>query len=230
MTTTTTLDQRRALLEKERPRLRDIGETVRRRLSAHPAAYQLPNDQAEIWAIGDFMSAEECARLRDMIDDCARPSAIYDSNYTDAFRTSYSGNVDREDPFVRQIKRRTDDLLGITPEYGEAMQGQRYLPGQQFKPHCDWFHPEGNYFDMEMSRGGQRSYTAMIFLNDVEAGGTTDFTELGLSIEPREGVLLAWNNATPDGAMNLQTAHAGMPVEAGVKYVVTQWYRTGEWN
>ena len=39
----------------------------------------------------------------------------------------------------------------------------------------------------------------MAFLNPVEAGGATHFTEVGITIEPKPGVLLVWNNALPDG-------------------------------
>ena len=215
--------------EDEAPKLKRIGDEVRERLEAHPGVYRVPVEDAEVWALGDFMSPEECKRMCDLIDACAKPSATYDETYKQAHRTSYSGNVDSRDPFVMSIKRRTDDLLGIPDDYGEALQGQRYLPGQEFKPHFDWFPFSGSYYQSEMDRAGQRSYTAMIFLNEVEEGGTTDFPELGISIQPKTGVLLAWNNARPDGQPNKKTLHAGCPVIKGEKYIVTQWYRTRSW-
>src|SRR3546814_3848935 len=72
-----------------------------------------------------------------------------------------------------RISRRIDDLLGINPMCGEPVQGQRYLPGQQFKPHNDWFYTTEKYWQLERKRGGQRSWTAMAFLNQVEEGGET---------------------------------------------------------
>ena len=213
----------------ETPKLRAIGEDVRQRIAAHSDIYQVPNDHAEIYALGDFLTPAECAQMRNLIDACAKPSEAYDQEDRGAYRTSFSGNVDSADPFVREIKQRTDDLLGIPSEYGESLQGQRYLPTQEFKPHYDWFPSHGSYFEHEMQHGGQRCYTAMIFLNEVEEGGTTDFPDLELSFEPKEGVLLAWNNARPDGLPNLHTLHAGRPVVRGEKYIVTQWYRTGRW-
>lgn len=209
--------------------LKRVGRIVRERLTADPRAYRIPTDKAEIWAVGEFMSAEECARLREMIDACAKPSTVFDLDYSSGYRTSYSGDVDPCDPFVKKLNRRLDDLLGLEAEWGETIQGQRYLPGQQFQPHHDWFHRGTSYWDREMSRGGQRSYTAMVFLNEVEAGGTTDFTELDMVITPKTGVLLAWNNADPEGVPNPMTLHAGRPVEAGIKYIFTKWYRTKRW-
>lgn len=210
--------------------LKRVGATVRKRLEFDPQAYKVPTDKAEIFAIGEFLSPAECQRLILMIDAVAQPSTLYDTDYSSGFRTSYSGNLDPRDPFVAGISRRIDDLLGMKSETGEAIQGQRYMPGQEFKPHNDWFYTTEDYWKMERKRGGQRSWTAMIFLNQVEAGGETHFTEVEIKIPPKPGVLLTWNNALPDGTPNEDTMHAGTPVERGVKYVITKWYRTRKWG
>lgn len=207
-----------------------VGTQVRERLAANPAVYRLPTDQAEIYAVGDFLNPEECRRMIKMIDQVAKPSRVFDLAYGSAYRTSYSGDVDPGDPFVKKIQRRIDDLLGLDSSYGETVQGQRYLPGQEFKPHYDWFHPDGDYWQTERDRGGQRSYTAMAFLNDVKEGGSTDFTSIGLSVEPKPGALLMWNNADENGIPNEMTMHAGTPVKKGVKYIITKWYRTRPWG
>ncbi len=214
----------------DQARLRTLGQQVRERLADNPAVYPVPAEDAELFAVGDFMTPAECTKMMELIDAVAKPSKVFDVSYESGYRTSYSGDVDPCDPFVKKIGRRIDDLLGIEPSWGETIQGQRYMPGQEFQPHHDWFHPNTSYWDFEMSRGGQRSFTTMVFLNDVEAGGTTDFTELGLSIEPKPGVLMIWNNARPDGQTNPRTMHAGRPVQAGAKYIITKWYRTREWR
>ena len=210
-------------------RLRAIGKKVRERLAQVPEIYRLPTEDAEIWALGDFLSADECKRLMEMVDANARPSAAYDAEYESGYRTSYSGDLDQADPLVKRIERRMNDLLGIEERYGERVEGQRYLPGQEFQPHTDWFPDKTKYWDIEKDRGGQRSITAMIYLNAVEEGGTTDFTQLSMSIEPNPGALLIWNNADPQGVPNPLTMHAGRPVTRGVKYVLTKWYRAREW-
>jgi len=206
--------------------LKRIGAQVRARLEADPQVYKVPTDRAELFAIGDFLSPEECARMIEMIDAVARPSELHETAYVAKFRTSYSGNFDPYDPFVMMISRRIDDLLGMDSDCGERIQGQRYLPGQEFKPHNDWFYTDQEYWKTERKRGGQRCWTAMAFLNVVEEGGHTHFVEVGASIEPKPGVLLVWNNATPEGVPNEGTLHAGTPVIKGSKYVLTKWYRT----
>jgi prolyl 4-hydroxylase len=214
----------------DRAALKRIGEQVHKRLAGNPAIYTLPTDKAEILAMGDFMSPSECRKMIAMIDQVARPSSTFDVSYGEEYRTSYSGDVDPHDPFVRKISRRIDDLLGLDPSWGETIQGQRYLPGQKFGPHCDWFFTEARYWPREAENGGQRSWTTMVYLNEVEEGGATDFPELGLSVAPKSGAILMWNNADRQGVPNRWTIHSGTEVKAGVKYIITKWYRTRKWG
>lgn len=214
----------------DRVALERLGAAVRSRLASAPSAYRVPGDRAEIFAFTQFLTPAECDRLITIIDQVAEPSRTYDPETQRAHRTSYSGDVDRWDPFVQMIERRLDDLLGITPEFGETIQGQRYQPGQEFKAHHDWFYTAAPYWPNEQKRGGQRSWTAMIYLNAVEDGGATEFPRLGVSVSPQQGMLLVWNNARPDGTVNEDTLHQATPVVHGTKYVITKWYRTRRWG
>lgn len=206
------------------------GAHVRRRLDANPLVSRLDTDRAEIWAARDFLDPQECSQLRAMIDRTAQPSAVLDHGYTEAWRTSSSGNVDPYDPFIQKVEERIDALLGLPHEWGETMQGQRYEVGQEFKYHLDVFWTKADYWKTEAKRGGQRSITAMAYLNDVEEGGETQFTAIGLSVPPQQGVLLIWNNNQADGRPNEDTMHAGLPVVKGKKYVLTKWYRSRKWG
>lgn len=216
--------------ETDKARLARTGRKVRERIARNPAVYHVETGgRAELYAIGKFFSPEECERMIALIEASAKPSKAFDVAYETGYRTSYSGDMDPNDPFVKQMQRKIDDFLGFDPRHGETIQGQRYMPGQQFKPHSDWFPPGTSYWDQEKNRGGQRVYTAMAYLNVVEEGGETDFPHLGLSFEPRQGTLLMWNNTTPEGIVNPWTIHAGTPVVKGTKYVITKWYRARRW-
>lgn len=211
--------------------LKRLGQTVRERLKANPHVHVLPTDEAEIFAVGAFLDKGECFRFMAMIDAVAQPSTLFSSSLSDPdYRTSYSGNLDPYDSGVLMVQRRIDDLLGMEPAWGETIQGQRYQPGQQYKQHHDYFYTNTPYWQGERKRGGQRSWTAMIFLNDVEQGGETLFSNIGLEVTPQAGALLIWNNARPDGTPNDQTMHAAKPVGKGIKYVITKWYRTRKWG
>ncbi|HEY6816384.1 MAG TPA: 2OG-Fe(II) oxygenase [Croceibacterium sp.] len=209
--------------------LRRVGRKVRRRLAANSAVKRVAADKAELWAVPRFFDTLECGRLMAMIDAVAKPSEAYDRDYSSGYRTSYSGNMDPHDPFVAGLQKRIDDLLGFDHAYGETVQGQRYLQGQQFRPHFDWFTPGTAIWQTEQPRGGQRAFTAMAYLNAVEEGGATAFPQLGMAVPPRPGTLLIWNNADEDGVPNPMTLHAGAPVTRGAKYIVTKWYRCRRW-
>ena len=70
----------------------------------------------------------------------------------------------------------------------------------------------------------------MVYLNEVEAGGETVFPRLGVTLKPRTGTLLLWNNLSVDGEVNPWTIHHAMPVLEGSKYVITLWFREKSWR
>jgi prolyl 4-hydroxylase len=208
-----------------------IGATVRASLEANPRVERLDANGAELYKVYNFMTPLECEMVIKRIDAIAVPSPLYEEgNAPKDHRTSFSAHFPVEDEFMNMLQRRTDDLLGIGKAYGERLQGARYKVGQQFKSHMDWFWPNTGYYQMEMDRAGQRSWTAMTYLNDVEEGGETVFKELGLSFKPELGMLVIWNNATPEGEPNKMVLHSGEPVIEGIKYITTKWYREREWN
>ena len=207
-----------------------IGRYVKDRLSRNPSAFRIPSDKLDIFVVRDFLSPSECAHLVRRIDRERVPSQILSPSEDPDFRTSESCNMQPDEPIVRQIEDKLTDLTGIQIEHGETIQGQRYAVGQQFKPHFDYFHPTEPYWPAMERSGGQRTWTAMMFLNVPGEGGQTAFPEAGLKIAPRAGNLLAWNNLDANGAPNPFTLHQGCPVLSGTKYVITKWYRERPWT
>lgn len=186
-------------------------------------------DAAQVYYHPEFLNDAECNRLIRMIDANRRPSTLLAQSQDPNFRTSESCDLDRWSPDVQPIDERMAVLLGIPPENGETMQGQRYAPGQQFRAHYDWFNEAQDYWPAMKASGGQRIWTAMIYLNDVEEGGATWFPQAGVRVAPKRGLLLAWNNMKPDGSPNIGTLHEGTPVVKGVKYIITKWFREHTW-
>ncbi|HVF94714.1 MAG TPA: 2OG-Fe(II) oxygenase [Sphingomonas sp.] len=208
---------------------RQIGLDVSRRLAAAPQAKRMPTDAAEIYQIADFLTAAQCDRLIATIEADRRPSTLLSDRAGTGFRTSESCDMERWSPDIRPIDEAIATLLGIDPAHGETMQGQRYAPGQQFRTHHDYFHARESYWERMRTSGGQRTWTAMIYLNDVADGGATWFPQAGVRVAPRRGLLLTWNNMKPDGSPNERTIHEGTAVGAGVKYIVTKWFRESPW-
>lgn len=130
---------------------------------------------------------------------------------------------------IAAIEERIAAFLCIDPCFGEPLQGQRYAVGQEFKQHTDYFEPKGTDFDEHCAISGQRTWTAMLYLNAPEAGGATRFLTIDKLVQPETGKLLCWNNQRADGTPNAATLHHGMKVRAGTKYVVTKWFRERPW-
>ncbi|MDT9599413.1 prolyl hydroxylase family protein [Sphingosinicella rhizophila] len=208
-----------------------VGAWVRDRLLRTPGTLKIPTSGLDLFVVRDFLDARQCATLVKLIDSDRRPSDILADDEPDPeFRTSESCNLSPRHPVVRAVEDKISQLIGIDPAQGETVQGQRYAVGQQFKPHHDFFFVDQPYWAEQERTGGQRTWTAMIFLNEPEAGGQTGFPNVDVKVTPRTGNLLAWNNMDELGMPNPRSLHTGMPVEAGTKYVITKWYRERPWG
>jgi prolyl 4-hydroxylase len=203
---------------------------VRVRLKSNAGLVQLATEGLEMFLGRSLLDAGECAGLMALIDAGRQPSGLLSPTADPDFRTSESCNLDPAHPLVRQVEAKIAALTGIEPRFGETIQGQRYAVGQQFKPHHDFFHTDQPYWQTQKNIGGQRTWTLMVFLNEPEAGGETNFPEAGVRIAPRAGSVLIWNNLDSEGEPNRRSLHQGMPVEAGLKYVITKWYRERPWG
>lgn len=206
-----------------------IGASVAATLAANPRATQIPVEGVQAYRIENFLGAATCNRLIARIDAGRRPSTLLSDNPEADFRTSESCDLERWAEDIRPVDESIAALLGQPPEQGETIQGQRYAPGQQFRAHHDYFFESQSYWEKVRQHGGQRTWTAMVYLSDVEDGGATWFPQAGFRVAPKRGLLLAWNNMTLDGSPNILTLHEGMPVVRGVKYIITKWFRERSW-
>ncbi len=65
-------------------------------------------------------------------------------------------------------------------------------------------------------------------MNDVEEGGETSFPRVNIAVKPKRGNAILWYNTMPDGTLDDQSLHGGMPVLKGEKYVAVLWFRERE--
>lgn len=206
------------------------GESSVDHLRSIPGMQRVPSPRLELFILREFLDPAMCQTLIDLIDANRRPSTIADDNGDPYFRTSETCDLTASEPVVAALDSRLAALSGIDPAYGEPLQGQRYAEGQEFKPHTDYFDPGGQDFDRYCSVSGQRTWTFMVYLNAVAAGGATRFKVIDKTIQPETGKLLAWNNRRADGSVNPASLHHGMKVRQGTKYVITRWYRELPWG
>jgi len=207
-----------------------LGMMVRQRLAATPGVERVDVADADLYIVPGFLARADCRGIVDVINSRAVPSTLYRGVEREGFRTSFTHHFDRDDPLVIDVELYISDLLGIDINYSEPMQGQRYQAGQQFKHHHDYFHIGEGYWREEAERGGQRTWTAMISLNEPKEGGETDFPLLGIALRQQAGTLILWDNMDRNGRPNHKTLHAGLPVRRGIKHVITKWYRLEPWR
>lgn len=201
--------------------------------------YTLPIDKkakrirfpfTQLYIYPNFLSAKECEILRLMTDMAVRPSTVanpQDANISSSYRTSSTADLKwQSHPFINYVDNKLQRALGINPFVGEILQVQKYLPGQYYKEHYDFFSPLAPEYKVYTEWMGQRTWTSMVYLNDVEEGGETYFKHLNLKVKPKEGTAIFWNNLYPFGIPNLKTMHEALPPLSGNKYVATKWWRS----
>lgn len=207
-----------------------IGAAVAARLDADPRAHRIKASGLDIFAIPAFVSPAECAELIALIGADVKPSTSLRPDGKPSRRTSETCHLPATTPLVAEVERRVAELLGLPLSHSETVQGQRYTPGQQFKVHNDYFAAGQPYSQAVANEGGQRSWTAMVYLDAPAAGGATRFPHAGIAVPATPGVLLTWNNLDRTGMPNRFSHHEGMMVEAGIKHVLTKWFREREWH
>jgi prolyl 4-hydroxylase len=191
-----------------------------------PVLQRVDTERAELFVAEDFLDAGECRRVIEIMRGSLRRSTITLENEPDKyFRRSRTCDLSFIDvPLVRRLDRGICDAMQLPPALAEPTQGQYYDVGDEFKPHTDYFES----YELEKFSTptlGQRTWTFMLYLNEPEGGGETAFVNLGVSIKPKTGRAVIWNNLTPYGEPNPDTIHQGTPVTAGYKAIITKWFR-----
>ncbi len=194
-----------------------------------PFAQKLATNKANVFVIENFLNENECQELITIIRSHCRQSTITSQDEPDkAFRTSQTCDLGllQQHALVQEIDKRICEYMGIEQQRSETIQGQYYQVGQQFKAHTDYFEPNTSEYQNFAGELGQRTWTFMIYLNEVDSGGETNFPELSLEIKPSVGKALVWNSLLSNGEVNPATLHWAKPVIFGEKFVITKWFRT----
>ena len=119
----------------------------------------------------------------------------------------------------------------------------------KFQPHYDWFpsHVESLKFS------GNRLSSIFVYLLADCAGGNTEFPMINrpsaeqwcgtlqcrddkgqevkwVEVIPKVGTAIFWYNLQPDGAVDVNTMHAGAPITNGTKAGLNIWTRERGWR
>lgn len=183
----------------------------------------------------NLLSHNECDALVEMSRPHLQPSRVVNSergsfDLRDS-RTSSGTYFSRgATPLISAIEARITRLLGVGEARGEPMQILNYQVGAEYRPHFDFFDPKRPGNHGVLSSGGQRVGTLIMYLNEVESGGSTVFPRIGLDVLPQKGAGLFFSYTSDTGELDQQTLHGGSPIIAGEKWIATKWLRMQEYT
>ena len=180
--------------------------------------------------LDSLLSHEECDELvRRSMDKLQRSTTV------DPARGTHEVIPDRSsdgtffpinaDPFIALLDRRIAAVMNWPVINGEGLQILRYGTGGQYTPHFDYFPPADPGSRVHTANGGQRISSLIIYLNDVEDGGSTVFPELKLTVGPKKGAAVYFEYCNSRDQVDPLTLHGGMPVLKGEKWIATKWMR-----
>ncbi|MCZ8114979.1 2OG-Fe(II) oxygenase [Silanimonas sp.] len=199
----------------------------------HASRTFAPLSDDEDWRLqAGALSPLEALHCRGMAWPLLAPSQAFDpetgSGHRMRLRTSDDAQIDplMEDVALRLLQRRLCALSGQPLAHAEPVVVLRYRPGQEYRLHRDLL-PPSTLADPDQGRGGQRVATVIAYLTPVEAGGETDFPRRNLRVRPEAGSALVFRNLRPDGSVEEDSLHAGLPVTRGEKWIATLWVRGG---
>lgn len=184
---------------------------------------------------GNLLSDDECDQMVKLAEPKLTRSTVVNTATGDydvhPDRTSRGGHFQRgENALIQRIEARISDLVGFPVENGEPIQILHYVPGAEYKPHFDYFDPKLPGNEKVLVMGGQRVATLIMYLNDVEAGGSTVFPEVGIDVLPKKGNAVYFAYTTDDDQLDARTLHGGSPVQAGEKWIATKWIRQRQYG
>jgi prolyl 4-hydroxylase len=184
---------------------------------------------------GNVLSDQECDELIELSKPKLTRSEVVNSvggdHVVDEARTSYGAAFQRgETPLLTKIENRIAELVGWPVENGEGLQMLRYGIGGEYRPHFDYFNKDKPGEAKQMEVGGQRIATLVLYLNNVEAGGSTVFPNVGLETMPRKGNAVYFAYAGLDGSLDARSLHGGTPIIRGEKWIATKWLRERQYG
>lgn len=212
------------------PSWSDVESALNLESLATAVAGSVLRDSPRLLTAKQFIPASWCHYIRALADPALTPADVHNAEQgrsVQPVRTSAHmsfGAVDT-DPLLAIVSHRIARWTNTPVECGERTAVLRYRPGQQYRQHVDFFDPNTPSIWAEAERAGQRTITVLIWLNTDYTGGETDFPLIDIRHRGNLGDALAFWNVTPDGNPDLQTSHAGMPVQSGEKWIISKWIR-----
>lgn len=192
----------------------------------------LVHESPPVLVVEDFLTEEECRQVQDVaglgtaqapnassLSPIKVQSATMSQSLAQSVRTSTSWFCHYASVSTLLVKM--EELLGIRLSNIEEPQIVQYQASQEFSWHYDHLPPD------QLSNGGQRIATVLVYLNDCPESPTV-FRDLlskngALSVRPVAGRALIFFPADASGVPDERTLHCGKPAVTTEKHLVQCW-------
>ena len=180
--------------------------------------------------IDNLLTDDECNHMINISKGLMKSSLVSDGKkgIVSQGRTSSNAWIQHNhDEITKSIGEKIAGIVGMPLENAEAYQVIHYGIDAQYRRHYDsWDHNGSEKTIRCMKYGGSRLKTALVYLNDVEEGGSTRLNKLDVDVSPKKGKLLIFENTfVGTNIKHPLSEHAGMPVIKGEKYAFNLWFK-----
>ena len=184
-----------------------------------PITVEVLSASPRVRILHNFLSKEEAERIIELATPYYHRSSTARAGSDDK-RTSHSATLPSSDAVVSALRNRISFYCGYPEPNIEPLQAVRYHPGEFYKPHHDYYNA------CETWQAGNRHFTFLIYLNQVEGGGETSFPRLNITITPKAYSALVFNNCLDNGEPDERSLHEGVAPTSGTKYAINGWVRS----
>ncbi|XP_078487250.1 prolyl 4-hydroxylase subunit alpha-1-like [Ciona intestinalis] len=165
-------------------------------------------------------------RLADVTGLTGRSELLQVANYGMAghYIAHFDAMTREEEDYVKSLKDQHTELSNITEddlfdEESNVGSADNETVGSTTQQ------PDDRNKNYEYGNTGQRIATALVYLSEVQMGGSTAFFYPKIVAEPIKGSAVFWYNLYPSGALDKRTLHAACPVLIGNKWASNKWFR-----
>lgn len=204
-------------------------------IDGHVVNLVMRYNEPTVIVFDNVLTSDECDEIIHLSKNKIKKSTVVDANtgaetYNQHRKSSGSFFGISENNLIQKIENRVAVLMNQPVENGEGFQILNYQVGGEYRPHFDFFDPALKGSKKHLANGGQRVATMVIYLNDVESGGETTFPEIGLTVSPKKGSAVYFEYCNSKGQIDKNSLHAGCPVIAGEKWILTKWVRENKFG
>nr|KAI8737383.1 prolyl 4-hydroxylase subunit alpha-3 [Biomphalaria glabrata] len=184
--------------------------------------------------IYDFVSEDESKHLKSFVENKLERGKVGGNNsvISDIRTSDLAWIWDNDSTKAKTLAKKIEHVTGLDtsqrlpdgPSSGEAFQVVNYGLGGHYEVHMDPFDAAPEQGELQYS--GERIATFLIYLSNVQRGGSTVFTRVGVAVAPKKNMALFWYNFDPAHQKDDLTHHAGCPVLIGQKWICNKWIWT----